>query len=753
MNEYIPQPHIKNFYKVLSIENIPITEPCPPLSVSSYEPSKNPTDLYVELTLATYSSSNITLNSDDELSYPNASIYLLLTGWWSQTLLNVNDTVFVSAYYNANKNCYVLSTNITNKDREDPIAYILNNIIIVEPDRVLSPSSIKSGQRCLRSAFFQDQFILLTSPLVSRPILIGDITHSLLEYLLSHLNELKEKKCFTVKQMEEFLLPKLKKILHNKIVEIRSINETYIDILNISKKFIPLFYHLFMKYIKNQHPIERGLKIVNYVSSETLYQSPLIGLKGIVDCVMEVQNVKTYQTFNAPFEIKTGTQNIAIDQIQVIIYCMLLSIELNQNSKSGILAYFSGNSAKVKLLEITYNLKEIIPIFLLRNFIVHYSQALEKKYDNIESLVNSCIPSLPVGGGFNNVVCNKCYRKQICQSHFFLCETMKYSSRNSNMSRNSNCSNIEDLPSWAKDGYDEFISVDSRIKNYFKEMSIVINNYSCENWQTDTLNQLKTHTSQKHIDHYYKYIIYDYKECEYSFNIKMRLNKEHKNLDVSSNEDLRRSSFLLIYFYDINVHTIATILDKACDPSHLSISLLKHLTSDSIITYLRSNQIVYNETPLYIKLLIVPYKYTDKFARGNVLLLCGNPTKSDIIYNLQQILIFYKQPTYNCETKHMTEIIKYIHDNYKTDFINLNHDQKRALMYCLLCNDYTLIKGYPGSGKSTLISLLIRILISRGHMILISSFTNTALDNILIKLKEYNIDFIRATKHKETVNP
>jgi ABC-type multidrug transport system fused ATPase/permease subunit len=207
----------------------------------------------------------------------------------------------------------------------------------------------------------------------------------------------------------------------------------------------------------------------------------------------------------------------------------------------------------------------------------------------------------------------------------------------------------------------------------------------------------------------------------------MKLDNKHHKMDIATNDELRRASYMLVYFYDLNAHTIATILDKACDPSHLSITLLKHLTSENISNYLLSNHVVYNETPLYIKLLTVPYKFHDKLTRGNVLLLCGNPTKSDIIYNLQQILIFHKQPTFNLEKQYMTEILKYIHTHFKNDFLSLNLDQKRALTYSLLCNDFTLIKGFPGSGKSTLISLLIRILHARGNMILISSFTNSAI--------------------------
>jgi len=49
----------------------------------------------------------------------------------------------------------------------------------------------------------------------------------------------------------------------------------------------------------------------------------------------------------------------------------------------------------------------------------------------------------------------------------------------------------------------------------------------------------------------------------------------------------------------------------------------------------------------------------------------------------------------------------------------------------------------PGTGKTTTITALIEILIKNNKKVLISSYTNTAVDNILLKLQDKNIDFFR----------
>jgi DNA replication ATP-dependent helicase Dna2 len=52
----------------------------------------------------------------------------------------------------------------------------------------------------------------------------------------------------------------------------------------------------------------------------------------------------------------------------------------------------------------------------------------------------------------------------------------------------------------------------------------------------------------------------------------------------------------------------------------------------------------------------------------------------------------------------------------------------------MMAEDYLLIKGYPGTGKTTTVAALISILTKLDKKVLFASFTNSAVDNLLIKL-------------------
>jgi DNA replication ATP-dependent helicase Dna2 len=49
--------------------------------------------------------------------------------------------------------------------------------------------------------------------------------------------------------------------------------------------------------------------------------------------------------------------------------------------------------------------------------------------------------------------------------------------------------------------------------------------------------------------------------------------------------------------------------------------------------------------------------------------------------------------------------------------------------------DYALILGMPGTGKTTAIAHMVKLLVSMGKSVLLTAFTNSAVDNILLKLQ------------------
>ena len=60
-------------------------------------------------------------------------------------------------------------------------------------------------------------------------------------------------------------------------------------------------------------------------------------------------------------------------------------------------------------------------------------------------------------------------------------------------------------------------------------------------------------------------------------------------------------------------------------------------------------------------------------------------------------------------------------------------------------NDYTLIQGLPGTGKTSTLSFIARLLAARGKRVLITSYTHSAVDNVMHKLMEKGVSIVDPT--------
>lgn len=74
---------------------------------------------------------------------------------------------------------------------------------------------------------------------------------------------------------------------------------------------------------------------------------------------------------------------------------------------------------------------------------------------------------------------------------------------------------------------------------------------------------------------------------------------------------------------------------------------------------------------------------------------------------------------------------------------SLNVDQKQAIEKVMSAKDYALVLGMPGTGKTTTIAQIIRALVAQGKSVLLTSYTHTAVDNILLKIRDDNIRILR----------
>lgn len=58
------------------------------------------------------------------------------------------------------------------------------------------------------------------------------------------------------------------------------------------------------------------------------------------------------------------------------------------------------------------------------------------------------------------------------------------------------------------------------------------------------------------------------------------------------------------------------------------------------------------------------------------------------------------------------------------------------MMMCrlLAAQDYTLVLGMPGSGKTSTVVSAVQALVAAGRSVLLTAYTNSAVDNIALKL-------------------
>uniref|UniRef100_A0A0N4UJX3 DNA replication ATP-dependent helicase/nuclease n=1 Tax=Dracunculus medinensis TaxID=318479 RepID=A0A0N4UJX3_DRAME len=64
----------------------------------------------------------------------------------------------------------------------------------------------------------------------------------------------------------------------------------------------------------------------------------------------------------------------------------------------------------------------------------------------------------------------------------------------------------------------------------------------------------------------------------------------------------------------------------------------------------------------------------------------------------------------------------------------LNQEQARAVLKSLMAKDYLIVQGFPGSGKTTTIVILLQCLLILDRSVLLTAYTHSAVDNILLKL-------------------
>ena len=660
-------------------------------------------------------------SSDPKPIYSSA-ITISLEGDWSSTLISLNNKIFFSGKYNYQKKSYFLTNNVSQfKFSKNNIDKFLDSYIIVEPEIILSATQIKNGYDCVRREIINHNFRTIFTIDNSKNIIIGKIIHDLFELELS-------KKSFNEELSRDELDVDINQIIKNYYIDIALIREKEENILNECKLFyntITNFYNTYCyrkenfydkstntEYISKFIEKNKGskLKIEEYISSEKKFVAIELGIGGIFDVLVKFNNDD--YIFEGPLEIKSGNK-YDNNNVQVALYCLILSnlFFINNNNlnnklkkdscEKGVLIYLKDNIYPI----IEFNIGDLIQVISIRNEIAYYY----KKFNEISYNDNKLINDFDDKKFF----CKKetCFKRDVCILHQQLIEE-----------------------------FNEDNNYDDEIKNYFKK-------YYCLIGKEEYFYIHKEQKIKKKLSNinFYEFNLNKIYINEYSYILELYKEKLNESDIFFEKYELYEEFYIFL-----NNNNLKFVLyDKDFNKNIIFLQILKNKLDEESEKILSSLQL---NSKILLKKVGKYSKSSYKLERGNLFTFISNPLKSKIISNLQQIILYNKKP----------QILNNIEQNYLYAFISnnfpeinqLNNDQINALKKCLFAKDYALIQGYPGSGKTFFISILVKILYKLNKKIFITAHTNIAVDNILERLIEFNIPFLRISNpyNKDIIN-
>ncbi|XP_037811441.1 DNA replication ATP-dependent helicase/nuclease DNA2 [Lucilia sericata] len=633
-----------------------------------------------------------------------------LQGPWCHTRISVEDVVSLLGEWDDSLQAYKVD-----KDQ---------GFCVINPDTLISGTSVVGSLFCRRKAVLQDRFRGIDAN--NKVMVIGSLVHELLQIVLEKdLKELKdiEKLAHDLLNSQEtaFMLYGSQLTREDTTMEVlqfvRSIHQfmqQYVD-EKLSSSF-PLQKESFQGRITEIQDIEENLWI------------PQLGLKGKIDVSVKIHprrqkgqlaNFLKQQEKVVPLELKTGRASFSMEHKgQLILYQMMLSA-LGKPTESGLLLYLRENLMR----EILGSRNEQRDLIGLRNDLSHY---LSNFPDFATQPADLALPEEKFIQPFelpepisHPTACAQCAYATICCS--FAKTDSSLELRASHPLNKVSSDSISHLT--AKD-YEYFMKwchllmmeeQEARKSNYLRALWC----QTPENRQEMGRAICNLKISQQPIEK---------EESRYKHTFVLESNNsngsaEDGNVEDGDILDLTLSGFSVGEYVIVSTPqrlAIAAGFVLDLSPTSITVSLERNLLQN----YKQQTFIIDKHDS----------HSGNVFNFTNLGLLLDNTERSSL---LRQIIIEKQPPSYH------KVLPKIIATEGAEILKQLNVVQRAAVLKALTTQSFMLIKGLPGTGKTQTLVAIVRLLHLMGKSVLITSHTHSAVDNLLLRLKDHQLPFLR----------
>ncbi|XP_014211220.1 DNA replication ATP-dependent helicase/nuclease DNA2 [Copidosoma floridanum] len=577
--------------------------------------------------------------------------------------------------------------------------------IINQPDTLISGTSVVNALWCNRRSLFQEKFRLMESlPYyqgTGQFMLTGSLTHELIQTVL-------EKEIYEVKKINDLLNDILKS--KHAIQMMYSAGVSMADCKNLMRPSIGQIYKFIQRYIKGVQPdapdnnFDGGIEKICDIEENVWL--PNLGLKGKIDLTVEVTTKSKNNLFPTverrvlPLEIKTGRASFSNEhQGQLILYTMMMNMT-ERKTNSGLLLYLRENTMR----EVIGSYHAQRDLITLRNSVAYYStrEPVIMKTKDEEKVLPMELPK-PI----NHHSCSKCTYKSLCCTYLTdgdrkeMHDGHHLKNLDDNVTSHLLPEHVEYVKKWITLMQIEEITENEDV---FKWSDLWTMKPSKREKRGSCISGLKIIAATPK---YGKFLL-EFQRLKNSDNSK----KEINTLEFSDDE-------YVIISTNSRINICTGYLD-----SNTSSSIFVRCEKD--ITKIYKDEEYHIDKSLY-----------NSFLTHNLSQLGGLLDDHEICSKLRRIIIERRPATFS------SDLPQSILETGKSILKRLNENQKNAVLKALAADDYLLIKGFPGTGKTQTLVAMIELLVKLDMSVLVTAHTNTALDNILVKLLELNVDFIR----------
>ncbi|KAF9431240.1 Tripartite DNA replication factor [Podila epigama] len=628
-----------------------------------------------------------------------------------------------------------------------------NGFLIIRPDHLISTSILAGSFTCMRKAVLDSRIIRpydLTLPLIH-----GNVLHELFQQCLRTNN-------FSTASMEE----KIDNLVNDHLKELCLINESIDAAKAILREQIPSCQTWARRFLRSSPASDsvvlehlgasteiKKLSINKVLDIEENIWSPTFGLKGKIDATVQVvlsddgqQNNAT--TLTVPLELKTGkSSHVMSHRAQTMLYTLLMTDRYDINVQWGLLFYMKTE----EFIRVSAPRDEIRTIMMHRNELAQFEENRLK------------LPPMLA----NERTCQRCFSVSSCMVMHKTVEagtglTAGISSKFDELTGHLRKNHADFLTKWnglltleqgdiskfRREIWSMTSSSRAAVGHCFSNMvllEVLANEYQPPD-HTDISTSgvfgrhryrfgTSTHLSQNHSQSQRQS-----QSCSTQLSIHTGTGGQTllgSSISVGDpivvSSESQQYALAVGYVLDMSPTELIVGLDRpllgppmrqdgfdaTCNQTYHGILDLSrsrpHMASvDEYQQHLNKNSVMFR---------------IDKDAmaaglartRNNLVqLFLSDEDGGDA--KRRQLVVDLEPPVFDANGV------------FPSDLEGLNCDQRAAVEKVLTAQDYALILGMPGTGKTTTIAQIIHTLVNRGKSVLLTSYTHSAVDNVLLKL-------------------